>query len=166
MNRFYKVEDYLKQIDKINDLFKLPFLGSDIIAGFAGETEDDFNVTVNNLKKSGLTAIHTFPYSIRKGTKAENMDGHLSDKIKNERADIIKEISKEKLNIFLQKNIGTKHQLLVEKHLDKQTGMLKGITENYITIILNSNDRSLMNTIQSVEITEIKNNKVYGNIYH
>lgn len=166
MNRFYKVEDYLKQIDKINDLFKLPFLGSDIIAGFAGETEDDFNVTVNNLKKSGLTAIHTFPYSIRKGTKAENMDGHLSDKIKNERADIIKEISKEKLNIFLQKNIGTKHQLLVEKHLDKQTGMLKGITENYITVILNNNDRSLMNTIQSVEITEIKNNKVYGNIYH
>lgn len=164
MNRFYKVEDYLIQISKINELFNLPFLGSDIIAGFVGETDDDFNITVNNLKRSGLSSIHTFPYSIRKGTKAENMDGHLSDKIKNERADTIKEISKQKLDEFLQKNIGTKHQLLVEKHLDKQTGLLKGITENYITVVLNNKDENLMNTMQTVEIKEIKNNKVYGNI--
>ena len=63
MNRFYKVEDYLKQIDKINGLFNLPFLGSDIITGFAGETEEDFRTTVENLRVSGLSQIHTFPYS-------------------------------------------------------------------------------------------------------
>ena len=60
MNRFYKVEDYLKQIEKINSIFKLPFIGSDIIAGFVGETEEDFEITLNNLEKSGLSAIHTF----------------------------------------------------------------------------------------------------------
>lgn len=68
MNRFYTVEHYLELIDKINNTFELPFLGSDIITGFAGETEDDFNITVDNLRKSGLSQIHTFPYSLREGT--------------------------------------------------------------------------------------------------
>ena len=162
MNRFYKVEDYLKQIEKINSMFNLPFLGSDIIAGFAGETEEDFEITVNNLEKSGLSAIHTFPYSIRKGTQAENMDGHLSDTIKEQRADIIKKISAKKTQEFLNKNIGTTHNAIIEKHLDKNTGMLKCMTENYITVILNSNDKNLINTMQTIKITEIKDGKVFG----
>ena len=64
MNRFYTVEKYLEQIENINAKFNLPFLGSDIIAGFVGETDEEFSNTVENLKKSGLTQIHTFPYSI------------------------------------------------------------------------------------------------------
>ncbi|MEE3350650.1 MAG: MiaB/RimO family radical SAM methylthiotransferase, partial [Candidatus Gastranaerophilaceae bacterium] len=68
MNRHYTVDDFLCLIDKINSIFKLPFIGSDIIVGFAGETDEDFEITRSNLGKSGLTQIHTFPYSIRKGT--------------------------------------------------------------------------------------------------
>lgn len=164
MNRSYKVEDYLEQIEKINELFELPFLGSDVIAGFVGETQDDFETTVENLKKSGLTAIHTFPYSIRKGTQAEKMEGHLPDKVKEERATAIKKISSQKTKEFLEKNVGTVHNVLVEKHLDKHLNVLKGMSENYITVFLNSDDRDLINTIQRVKIIEIKDGKAFGEI--
>lgn len=166
MNRSYKVEDYLEQIEKINELFELPFLGSDVIAGFVGETQDDFETTVENLKKSGLTAIHTFPYSIRKGTQAEKMEGHLPDKVKEERATAIKKISSQKTKEFLEKNVGIVHNVLVEKHLDKHLNVLKGMSENYITVFLNSDDRDLINTIQRVKITEIKDGKAFGEIIH
>lgn len=164
MNRRYKVEDYLEQIEKINKLFELPFLGSDVIAGFVGETQEDFETTLKNLEKSGLTAIHTFPYSIRKGTQAEKMEGHLPDKIKEERATAIKKISAQKTKEFLEKNVGTVHNVLVEKHLDKHLNVLKGMSENYITVLLNSDDRNLINTIQKVKITEIKDGKAFGEI--
>ena len=164
MNRRYKVEDYLEQIEKINKLFELPFLGSDVIAGFVGETQEDFETTLKNLEKSGLTAIHTFPYSIRKGTQAEKMQGHLPDKVKEERATAIKKISAQKTKEFLEKNVGTIHNVLVEKHLDKHLNVLKGMSENYITVLLNSDDRNLINTIQKVKITEIKDGKAFGEI--
>ena len=101
MNRFYTTEFYLEQIEDIISRFQNPFLGSDIIAGFVGETEKEFETTVENLKKSRLSKIHTFPYSIRKGTAAESMPGHLPDSVKEERAEIIKKISKEKFNEFV-----------------------------------------------------------------
>lgn len=164
MNRRYKVEDYLEQIEKINKLFELPFLGSDVIAGFVGETQEDFETTLKNLEKSGLTAIHTFPYSIRKGTQAEKMEGHLPDKVKEERASAIKKISAQKTKDFLEKNVGTIHNVLVEKHLDKHLNVLKGMSENYITVFLNSDDRNLINTIQKVKITKIKDGKAFGEI--
>lgn len=164
MNRRYKVEDYLEQIEKINKLFELPFLGSDVIAGFVGETQEDFETTLKNLEKSGLTAIHTFPYSIRKGTQAEKMEGHLPDKVKEERATAIKKISAQKTKEFLEKNVGTVHSVLVEKHLDKHLNVLKGMSENYITVLLNSDDRNLINTIQKVKITKIKDGKAFGEI--
>ena len=166
MNRRYKVEDYLEQIEKINKLFELPFLGSDVIAGFVGETPEDFKTTLKNLEKSGLTAIHTFPYSIRKGTQAEKMEGHLPDKVKEERATAIKKISAQKTKEFLEKNVGTVHDVLVEKHLDKHLNVLKGMSENYITVLLNSDDRNLINTIQKVKITEIKDGKAFGEIIY
>lgn len=165
MNRFYTVEKYLEQIEDINKKFNLPFLGSDIIAGFVGETDDDFSSTVENLKKSGLTQIHTFPYSIRKGTIAEKLEGHVSDNVKEYRASVIKQVSKLKFNAFLDKNVGTIHQILVEKHLDKHTGFLKGVTENYLKVIVKDNsDENLLNSLQNVKILEVKDNTLLGEL--
>lgn len=156
MNRHYTVEYYLDQIEDIVSRFDKPFLGSDIIAGFVGESEDEFQTTVENLNKSKLSQIHTFPYSIRKGTIAEKMDGHLPDRIKEERAEIIKKISAEKLQIFLESNINTEQEVLIEKHKDKQTGLYKGLTRNYINVLLQNGE---FNTLQKVKLTELKNNK-------
>ena len=149
MNRHYTVEYYLEQIEDIVSRFDKPFLGSDIIAGFAGETEEDFEITVENLRKSKLSQIHTFPYSIRKGTIAEKLDGHLPEKIKEERAGIIKQISAEKYKAFLESNIGCEQEVLIEKRLDK-TGKYKGITRNYLTVRL---DEGEFNTLKRVVLT-------------
>ena len=164
MNRFYKVEDYLKQIKKINEIFDNPFLGSDIITGFAGETEEDFETTVNNLKISGLSQIHTFPYSVREGTVGAKLQNQVPEKIRQERAEIIKQISNDKLNLFIKKNIGTTKEILIEKKSDKQTGLLKGITRNYLTVLIDSNDATLKNTLQNVVIQEYKQGKIFGKL--
>ena len=164
MNRFYKVEDYLKQIDKINNMFDLPFLGSDIITGFAGETDEDFEITRKNLEKSGLSQIHTFPYSIRKGTKGAAMPAQVEEKVKEARASVVKAISARKYNEFIQKNLGTVREVLIEKHPDKSNGMLKGVTRNYLTVYINSSELSLLNTLCQVRLTEYKDGKVYGEV--
>ncbi len=147
MNRHYSVEFYLDQIEDIVSRFERPFLGSDIIAGFVGETEEDFLTTVENLKKSKLSQIHTFPYSIRRGTIAEKMEGHLPDKIKDERATVIKKISAEKYQEFVNSNIGHEAEVLIEKRLDK-SGKFKGVTRNYLTLLLDDGEfNSLKNVI-------------------
>lgn len=150
MNRHYSVEYYLDQIEDIVSRFDKPFLGSDIIAGFAGESEEDFHTTVENLKKSKLSQIHTFPYSIRKGTIAEKLDGHLPDKIKEERAGIIKKISSEKFSAFLDSNIGREEEVLIEKRLSKR-GKYKGVTRNYINVEL---DEGEFNTLKKIKLTK------------
>lgn len=157
MNRHYTVEYYLDQIEDIVSRFNNPFLGSDIIAGFVGETEKDFETTVENLKKSKLSQIHTFPYSIRKGTIAEKLQGHLPDKVKEERAEIIKKISAEKFEAFLKSNLGTTQEVLIEKRLDKKTGMYKGVTRNYINVLLNNGE---FNTLKKVVLSKIEGNKM------
>lgn len=164
MNRFYKTEDYLAQIDKINDVFELPFLGSDIIAGFAGETDEDFEISRENLSKSGLTQIHTFPYSIRKGTIGASMPNQNSDEVKNRRATIIKEISKQKFKEFVNKNLGRVCEVLIEKHPDKHSGNLKGMTRNYLTVQIVSNRNDLFNTLQQVRLTEYKDGIIFGEL--
>lgn len=164
MNRFYTVESYLVLIDKINNTFELPFLGSDIITGFAGETDEDFEITKQNLEKSGLSQIHTFPYSIREGTIGAKSAEQVDDKVKENRASIVKQISKNKLNKFINNNIGKEVEVLVEKHLDKKSGFLKGMTRNYLTVILNSKDTSLTNTLINIKICEYKDGKIYGKL--
>ena len=164
MNRFYKTEDYLAQIDKINDIFELPFLGSDIIAGFAGETDEDFEISRENLSKSGLTQIHTFPYSIRKGTIGASMPNQNSDEVKNRRATIIKEISKQKFKEFVNKNLGRVCEVLIEKHPDKHSGNLKGMTRNYLTVQIVSTRNDLFNTLQQVRLTEYKDGIIFGDL--
>lgn len=164
MNRFYKTEDYLKLIEKINETFENPFLGSDVIAGFAGETEEDFEITRKNLLSSGLTQIHTFPYSKRKGTIGAEMETQVPDDVKNSRATIIKEISKEKLNNFIEKNIGKTLEALIEKHPDKHSQNLKGMTRNYLTVQIPSDRTDLFNTLQMVKLVKFENGKIYGEL--
>ena len=164
MNRFYKTEDYLKLIEKINKTFENPFLGSDVIAGFAGETEEDFEITRKNLLSSGLTQIHTFPYSKRKGTIGAEMGNQVPDDVKNSRATIIKEISKEKLNKFIEKNLGKTLEVLIEKHPDKHSKNLKGMTRNYLTVQIPSDRTDLFNTLQMVKLVKFENGKIYGEL--
>ena len=158
------MDDYLQLIENVNQNFDLPFIGSDVIAGFAGESEEDFEITCKNLEKSGLSQIHTFPYSRRVGTVGAKAENQVSDEVKNKRADIIKKISAKKHDEFIAQNIGTEQEVLIEKHPDKKSGQLKGMTRNYLTVLINSNDLNLTNTLQKVKLDKYENGKIYGSL--
>ncbi len=160
MNRHYTVDESLDIIDKINSMFDLPFIGSDIIVGFAGETDEDFEITRSNLEKSGLTQIHTFPYSIRKGTVGALAEVQVDDSVKESRADVIKALSAEKYSRFISKNLNKRVRVLVEKHPDRASGYLKGVTDNYLTVILNSKNYDLSNSIIFANISEYNKGKI------
>lgn len=164
MNRKYSAQSCLDLMEKLNKAFKLPFLGSDIIVGFPDESEKDFNMTIENVKKSTLSNIHVFPYSVRSNTKAANMQNQIPLTIKKERAKILQSIAKEKYNTFIEKNIGNTRKVLVEKRPDKKTGQLKAVTDNYLNVFIDSKDKTLHNTIQKVKILYRKDEKLFCNI--
>ena len=164
MNRFYKVEEYLAQIVRINEIFDKPFLGSDIIVGFAGEDDFDFDITRKNLEKSGLSQIHTFPYSKRQGTVGAGLEAQNSDEVKNSRADIVKSISRQKYAEFVEKNLGCTAEVLIEKRPDKKTGFMKGMTRNYLTVLLDTKDTSIANTLQQAKIKRFESGKIFGKL--
>ena len=166
MNRHYNAQTCLELINKIDEMFRLPFIGSDIIVGFPDENETDFATTYKNASESKLSAIHVFPYSIRKNTKAAEMTNQIPEKIKHQRADLLHKVANEKLNSFISQNIGIKTQILIEKNPDKKTGLLKGVTPNYLTVYLNACDKNLLNTIQNIKITtKDSSDKLFGEIY-
>lgn len=108
------------------------------------------------MSKSGLTQIHTFPYSIRKGTIGASMPNQNSDEVKNRRATIIKEISKQKFKEFVNKNLGRVCEVLIEKHPDKHSGNLKGMTRNYLTVQIVSKEMIYLILYSRYDLLSIK----------
>ena len=92
------------------------------------------------------------------------MDYQIDDKVKEKRAAIVKEISKHKLDEFINKNIGLVREILIEKHADKHSGFLKGVTRNYLTVITDSKDEQLLNSLAKVKIVKYENGKIYGKL--
>lgn len=92
------------------------------------------------------------------------MENQNSDEVKSKRASIIKEISKRKHEEFINKNIGKTLEVLIEKHPDKHTQNLKGITRNYLTVQIISDRTDLFNTIKNVKISKFENGKIYGEL--
>ena len=111
-------------------------------------------ITYNNLKELELTRIHVFPYSRRKGTIADKMDNQIETMEKKRRAKLIQEISDTKLNAFFNKNIETYNEVIIEKQRDKKTGLLKGITNNYINVLINNKD-NYKDKLVKVRLTSI-----------
>ncbi len=164
MNRHYTARQCLDLMEKIQNNFDLPFIGSDIIVGFPGETDVDFKTTVENVNKSFLTNIHVFPYSIRENTKAASMPDKVDESTKQKRADILHRIAGKKYDKFVEQNIEKNNEILIEKRPDKKTGLLKGVTKNYLTVYIDSYDETLLNTIQKVKILNTKEDKIFCNI--
>ena len=156
MNRNYGVQEVKNLVSYINYKFDKAFIGSDIIVGFPNETVEDFEITYNNLKELELTRIHVFPYSRRKGTIADKMNNQVEITEKKRRVKLIQEISDTKLNAFFNKNIETYNEVIIEKQRDKKTGLLKGITNNYINVLIDDKD-CYKDKLVKVRLTSLSN---------
>lgn len=155
MGRKYTKDDYISVIKKARKIIHNVTIGSDIIAGFPSETDDDFNETLNTLQIAGTEFYHAFPYSERKGTVAENMENKVDNKIREERASILRKQGLQSITRLYNSIIGNTYKVLSEKGN-------KGHTENYILIHYDKDIEP--NNFINVLVTEIKNGKVYGKV--
>ncbi len=154
MNRKYSAREALEKIEKLHENFNLPYLGCDIIVGFPGESDEDFNLTFENLKRAKLTSIHCFPYSKRENTPAYFM-AQVQDSIKTRRAKKIAKLNRELHKEFLEKNKNTKAEILIQKKSPK-TGLYSAITRNYIKIYFKDERDDLRHELKTVNLADFE----------
>ncbi len=136
MGRKYSSKEALASIEKLRRAFKIPpFLGCDIIVGFPGESDKDFETTYKNLEQAKLSKIHVFPYSRRKGTAADNMEGHVQNNIKTSRTKKLAALSEMLYKNFIDMNLNLEHEILFEKK-PANKNLNCGITRNYIKVFV------------------------------
>ncbi len=132
MKRTNTVGDYYTFVRKLREKQPLFNLTTDVIVGFPGETGRDFDETCRVVKDIGFSHVHTFKYSVRKGTRAEKMPDHLPENIKKERSELIRKIAEENKLSFYSGFIGRKQTVLVEKA--GHQGYAKGYGEHYLPV--------------------------------
>ena len=155
MGRKYKKDDYIKIIKKSKDIIPNVTIGSDIIAGFPEELDDDFNDTLITLKTTGTEFYHAFPYSERKGTVAESIQNKVDVKTREERAAVLRKHGQISLMNLYNKSIGKIYRVLSEKGN-------KGHTENYMLIHYDKNIGP--NQFINVLVKKVENGKLYGEV--
>ena len=157
MNRRYNKDEF---INKINELKKIKdiSLTTDLIVGFPGEGEGEFQETIDTLKEIGFTKIHTFPYSRRNGTPASTMSNQVEESIKKKRVREVINLSNNLENTYYNKFIDRVLDGLVEARRDEKFVL----TSNYISVVVNDDVQN--NEIVNVMITKVDNDKVYGKI--
>lgn len=161
MNRKYTTEEYKEAVENLRKAYKNPAITTDIIAGFPGESEEDFNVSYEFMKEISFSEAHIFPYSPRKGTKAADFPNQLEKKVKNERAKKMIELSKKLHNEYLSNFVGDIKEVLFERKA--KDGYFEGHMSNYICVKVKS-DEDLSHKFKNVKIASIENGVAFGTI--
>lgn len=155
MQRRYTTDDYKILIEKINNVAPSLGIGVDVITGFPGETEEDFQETYNFLKELPVSYLHVFTYSARPDTKAIAFPGTVGSEERKRRSALMRILSDKKRFAFQEKFIGKNERVLFEEAGDN--GVIKGFTSNYIRVF-----HPFMSELQN-QFEEVTINKVYGN---
>jgi threonylcarbamoyladenosine tRNA methylthiotransferase MtaB len=151
MNRPYTVEDFRKVVENIRKLMPLAAITTDLIVGFPGESDEDFNQTVEFLKQIEFARIHIFRYSPRDGTPAAVMPGQLPNRVKIERSHMAEEIWHNSAAKYRNKFIGKTVEALWEKSDDE---FIHGTTAEYLTCFASINSGFLLNSSARVKVIE------------
>ena len=136
MNRRYDTKHFKEMVDKIRSIRKDISLTTDVIVGFPGETEEDFNETLEFCKTIGFAKIHVFPYSDRNGTVASRMKDKVPGDIKKQRVHKLLELSQELEKKYFNSFMTHEVEVLIEEEKD---GYYYGFTDNYIPIKIKGN---------------------------
>ena len=159
MNRLYDKETFIKKVEYIRNEISDISITTDLIVGFPGETEDNFEETIDTLNRIKFTKIHTFPYSKRSGTKAAFMPNHIDGNIKKCRVrEVISLSDKYELDYYKSK-VGNTYNGIIETRHD---GKKIVITSNYIPVEVSTELDN--NTKVEVKILNVDNDKIIGEI--
>ncbi len=140
MNRKYTSRDYLDIVERIRRKIPKIAITTDIMAGFPGEAEENFENTLSFLKKIEPARIHCFPFSPRPATAAFKLKDKVYDKIIQRRMSLLLELAKQMSYNYQAKFIGKELDVLIEKKPDKETGFNRGYSENYIYTLVQAKD--------------------------
>jgi len=132
MRRPYKRVDFCNLIEQIVVAMPEAAVGLDVIAGFPGETAEEFENTVRLIENLPVSHLHVFPFSKRPGTAAAAMPGHLPGDVKKTRAEQLRLLGAEKLQAFAARLVGRELEVAVEG--GGRSGQLKGLTRNYLEV--------------------------------
>lgn len=152
MNRKYDKEYFINKIKKLRKIRPNISITTDVIVGFPGETKEEFEETIETIKKIEFTKLHVFPYSKREGTKAAIMDGQVDENIKKKRVKILLQLSKELEYNYMEKFIGKKVIFIPEIAKDDY---IIGHTGNFLNVKYHGNKNDLNKDIE-VKINNIE----------
>ena len=148
MNRNYTSAEYAQIVSNIRRFWENPAITTDVMVGFAGESDEDFISSLEFVKSIGFAKVHVFPYSKREGTKAWDMKGHLTNAVKTQRAAVMGEAVENSRIDFMNSQLGKVSSVLFETLSDK--GYF-GLTENFTPVVVES-DVDIRSQILDVEI--------------
>lgn len=151
MNRKYSCEEFFKVTEILRKYFKDVNLTTDIIVGFPGETDEEFEKTYEFLSKIKFYKMHVFKYSPREGTLAAKMTNQVDGNVKEERSQKLIELSNRNEKEYNEKYIGKRVEVLFEEEKD---GLWSGYTRNYVRVFTESGE-NLENRIKRVEIKDV-----------
>ncbi len=163
MRRAYSAKNFQKLVMDLTSAIPDLAIGADVIVGFPQETEEGFANTYSLLKGLPLAYLHVFSYSRRDGTEAAGMPGQIPSNIKAERSQALRELGKRKSLEFRNRFIGRTLWVVTLSTRDKERGLLRGLTDNYIEVLF-AGDDSLMGRIVPVEITRVLGDTTFGRL--
>ena len=153
MNRKYTKEQYLNLVQKIKDKIQNVVFSTDIIVGFPGETDDEFEDTLDVVKKVNFEQIYMFIYSRRKGTVADKMENQIPEEIKHKRFDRLKELYDSKVSENNKKYIGIVQKILVDGYSKNDSKTLTGRTDTNKVVNFEGKEE-LIGQMINIKITE------------
>ena len=155
MNRKYTTDEVKEIIERLRRYYDDVMLTTDIIVGFPGETEEEFETTYQFLKEVKLYKMHVFQYSPRRGTRAAVMPNQIDGNIKEARSKKLIELSNENQKMYNQQLVGKEVEVLFEdKEVEDGITYFRGHTQNYI-LVKYKTDENLENTLKNVKILEL-----------
>ncbi|MBS4960152.1 MAG: tRNA (N(6)-L-threonylcarbamoyladenosine(37)-C(2))-methylthiotransferase MtaB [Clostridiales bacterium] len=161
MNRKYTTERYRQAVQMLRDFRKDVAVTTDIIVGFPGETEEDFEQCRSFAEEINFAKIHVFPYSPKKGTPAAVRKDQVDGETKTKRSKILLEVSDKSKEKFMKKLQGHKHLVLFEQEITP--GIYEGYTSNYMRVLARST-KEIGNHILPVQIGEMEGDSLWGDI--
>lgn len=162
MHRGYNRETFRAIIQKCKDKFPDAAIGIDILAGFPGEGEKEFNNSMQLLKEIDATYFHVFPYSKRPGTPAATFANQVPHDISAQRVAALRTLAKQKQLDFYGRNLKTERPVLVEQKRNHEN-LLTGFTDNYIPVVFEGGNE-LMGQIVNIQLDSLLDNSVFGTL--
>lgn len=160
MNRRYTSAEYMEIVNRIRRNFEDSSITTDVMVGFPGETQEEFNESLSFVQEVAFAKVHVFPYSRRSGTVADKMPDQLTKSVKDERAALMIKATEEKRKEFLTSQVGKRVEVLFEQL--NSDGLFEGYTKNYTLVCVDSKNQDLSGKYMDVLITDVGNDGCMG----